>query len=134
MESKKIVLRETSVILIGEIICTAVMFAVYGLLGAFDRSVVLGGLAGILLSTANFFFMAIGASLAADKAQQQNVKGGKGLIRSSYLLRLVVLFVLLFACAKSGLFDLIALVLPLFYVRPIITIAEFFRKSGDKNV
>ena len=133
MDSRKIVFHETFVILVGELICIAAMFAVYALLGSFDRTVVFGGLAGLILAVGNFFFMAIGASLAADKAQQQNVKGGKGLIRSSYTLRLVVLFVLLFACAKSGLFDLFALVLPLVFVRPIITIAEFFRKSGDKT-
>mgnify|MGYP006967287329 CR=1 FL=1 len=30
----------------------------------------------------------------------------------------------------SGFFDVIALVLPLIFVRPILTIAEFFRKKG----
>jgi hypothetical protein len=37
---------------------------------------------------------------------------------------------ILFACAKSGLFDVVALVLPLVFVRPTITVAEFFRKKG----
>lgn len=132
MDSRKIVFHETLVILVGELICTALMLGVFALLGIFDRTVVFGALAGLILATGNFFFMAIGASLAADKAQQQNVKGGKSLIRSSYTFRLILLFILLFACAKSGLFNPFALVLPLVFVRPIITIAEFFRKSGDK--
>ena len=38
----------------------------------------------------------------------------------------------LFACAKSGVFNLFALVLPLVFVRPVLTIAEFFRKTGGK--
>lgn len=133
MDSRKIVFHETLVILVGELLCTAAMLGVFALLGMFDRSVILGGLAGLILATGNFFFMAVGASLAADKATQQNVKGGKSLIRTSYTFRLVVLFVLLFACAKSGLFNLFALALPLVFVRPIITIAEFFRKSGDNS-
>ena len=133
MESRKIVFRETAVVLIGEIICTAVMFCVFALLGSFGSPVILGGIVGSVLAVANFFFMAVGASLAADKAEQQNVKGGKGIIRSSYVLRLVILFLILFACAKSGFFNLLALALPILFVRPVITIAEFFRKSGEKK-
>ena len=134
MESRKIVFRETAVVLIGEIICTAVMCCVFALLGSFGSPVILGGIVGSVLAVANFFFMAVGASLAADKAEQQNVKGGKGIIRSSYVLRLVILFLILFACAKSGFFNLLALALPILFVRPVITIAEFFRKSGEKKV
>ena len=55
------------------------------------------------------------------------------MIRSSYLLRFLVLCVVLIACGKSGLFNLFSLVLPLLFVRPTITIAEFFRKPGVKQ-
>lgn len=132
-ESRKIVFKETAVVLVGEILCVAVMCAIYALLGKFGTPVMLGGLVGGLLAVLNFFFMAVGATLAADKAEEDNVKGGKAVIQSSYLLRLVVLFVILFACAKSGWFDLLALVLPLAFVRPILSIGEFFRKSGEKT-
>ena len=131
MDSKKIVFQETKIVAIGVAICTGLMMVVFGLLGYFDTSVLLGGIVGALLATGNFFFMAVGTSLAADKAEQQDVKGGKLLIRNSYMLRLLVLFVLLFACAKSGLFNLFALVLPLIFVRPALTFAEFFRKKGN---
>ena len=131
MDSKKIVFQETKIVAIGVAICTGLMMVVFGLLGYFDMTVVLGCIVGALLATGNFFFMAVGTSLAADKAEQQDVKGGKLLIRNSYMLRLLVLFVLLFACAKSGLFNLFALVLPLIFVRPALTFAEFFRKKGN---
>ena len=101
------------------------------LLKALDQKVLLGGLAGGLLAVGNFFFMAIGTSLAADKAEAQNVKGGQALIQTSYLVRMIVLAVLLFACAKSGYFNLYALVIPLLFPRLSITLAEFFRKKGD---
>ena len=130
MNSKKIVFRETGIAAVGEVILTAVMIGIYALLGKFDQSVLLGGIVGALLTIGNFFFMAVGTSLAADKAEQQDVNSGKLLIRNSYMLRLVVLFVILFACAKSGLFNLFALVLPLTFLRPALTIAEFFRKEG----
>ena len=89
------------------------------------------GLMGAVVAVLNFLFMAIGISLAADKAQEQNVKGGKSLVTGSYMLRIVLMFVVLFACAKSGHFHVIALVLPLVFVRPILTVAEFFQKKGS---
>lgn len=131
MDSRKIVYKETAVVAIGVAICVAIMLAVFALLGAFDRSVLLGGIVGGVLTIANFFFMAVGTALAADKAENQDVKGGKAVISSSYALRMVLLFVLMFACVKSGLCDVVALVLPLAFVRPVLTIAEFFRKKGE---
>ena len=129
-ESRKLVLKETALIAAGEAVCVAVMCGVYALIGKFALSVVLGGLVGGLLATGNFFFMAVAATLAADKAEAQDVEGGKKLMKSSYPIRLLALAVLLILCAKSGFFDVIALVLPLIFVRPILTIAEFFRKKG----
>lgn len=131
MDSKKIVFQETRIAAIGVSLCTLVMMAVFVLLGEFDSSVLIGGIVGAVLTTGNFFFMAVGTSLAADKAEQQDVKAGKMLIRNSYMLRLGVLFLLLFAFAKSGLCNPFALVLPLVFLRPTLTLAEFFRKKGN---
>lgn len=128
MDSRKFVLKETLIILLGEVICSGAMVGIFALMGMFDVSVVIGAIVGAIMSTLNFFFMAAGATLAADKAEKQDVKGGKALIQSSYTLRLVVLALVLFAFAKSGLCNVFALVIPLVFVRPIITIAEFFRK------
>ena len=131
MDSRKFVLKETAIIALGQAVCVAAMIGIFALLGKFDRSVLIGGIAGGILATLNFLFMAIGASLAADKAQDQNVKGGQATIHTSYLLRMVVLFIVLFALVKSGLCNVITAVLPLAFTRPILTIAEFFRKSGE---
>ena len=130
MESRKIVYRETGIVAIGVAVCTAVMMLVFALLGRFHLSVLWGSLAGAGLSIGNFFFMAVGASLAADKAENQDVKGGSLLVRNSYMVRLLILLIVLIACAKSGVFNLIALVIPLLFVRPTLTVAEFFRKKG----
>ena len=129
-ESRKLVFKETAIIAIGEVICVALMCLVYALLGKFTTAVLLGGLAGLVFATGNFFFMAVVATLAADRAEAQDVEGGKKLMKSSYPIRLLVLAGLLILCAKSGVFDVLALVLPLVFVRPVITIAEFFRKKG----
>lgn len=129
-DSRKLVLRETAVIAIGEIICVALMCGVYALIGKFSFSVLWGGLVGLLVATGNFFFLAVIATLAADRAENQDVAGGQKLMKSSYPIRLLVMAGVLILCAKSGYFDVIALVLPLVFVRPILTIAEFFRKKG----
>mgnify|MGYP006967186784 CR=1 FL=1 len=103
---------------------------IFAILGYFDYKVILGGAIGLVIAVGNFFFMAVAATLAADKAETQDVEGGKKLMKSSYPIRLLVLAVGLILCAKSGVFDVLALVLPLLFVRPVITMAEFFRKKG----
>ncbi|MBR4428825.1 MAG: ATP synthase subunit I [Clostridia bacterium] len=132
MDSRKLVLKETLYIFIGELVLTALMLGVFALIGRFDGKVILGGAVGAVLATLNFFFMAVGAMSAADKAEEQDVKGGKSVIRLSYIIRLLVLAGLLFAFYKSGLVDPFALVIPLLFVRPILMLKSFFGK-GDKK-
>ncbi len=132
MDSRKLVLVETGIVAIGEVICSAVMIGVFALLGYYDTAVLFGGILGSLLAVLNFFLMAIGVNLAADKAADQNVKGGKALLQGSMLLRYLVLFVVLFAGVKSGLCNPFASVIPLVFVRPVLALREFFRKPGEK--
>ena len=133
MDSRKVVFHETGIVAIGVGLCSAVMVGVFALMKMFDLSVLLGAVVGTVLTVLNFFVMAICASLAADKAAAGDVRGAKGLISASQTGRYVVLALLLFACSVSGLFNVFALVLPLVFVQPTITIAEFFRKSGEKK-
>lgn len=130
-QSRKIVLKETALVAAGGAIGVGLMFGVYALIGKFGIPVLLGGLMGWVLATANFFFLAVIATLAADRAEKQDVAGGQKLMKSSYPIRMLVLAVVLILCAKSGFFNVIALVLPLVFVRPVLTIAEFFKKKGD---
>lgn len=133
MDSRKYVLKETLRVAIGEAVCVAAMIGVFALLGYFSREVVLGGIIGGLVAVGNFFFMAVGVALAADRAESQDVRGGKAMVSSSYTIRLIVMAVVLFAAAKSGYCNVFALVIPLVFVRPVLTIGEFFRKSGDQK-
>jgi len=133
MDIRKFILRQTGILAIGEAVCSGAMVGIFALLGSFDYTVILGAAVGITLSLANFFFMALSANSAADKAQQQNVKGGKATVQSSFLLRLLVIFVILFAFAKSGIANVIAMVLPLAFVRPIFAVSDFFRKPRKEQ-
>ena len=130
MESRKFVFRQTGLVAVGQAVCTAAMIGVFALIGKLDMTVVLGGLVGALIATANFFLMSLFATLAADKAEAQDIAGGQKLIQLSYMGRMLGLFLVLFLCAKSGLFHVLALAIPLVFTRPILTVSELFKKKG----
>jgi len=135
MDGRKELLRQTGIVALGEVLGVAAMMGIFALLGAFDMGVLWGGIVGGLVAIANFFVMAIGVNIAADKAQNQDVKGGQAAIKGSYLLRMILMAVILFAFAKSGICNVIALVVPLIFVRFTLTLWEFFRrKPGDNSV
>ena len=134
MDSRKFVLKQTMMIALGQAICVAVMVGIFALLGQFNMAVLLGGIVGGVLAVLNFFVMAVGAMMAADKAMDQDVKGGKATVRSSMILRLALMAIVLIAFAKSGLCNVLAMVIPLAFTRPILMFAEFFGKAGrDKT-
>lgn len=133
MDSKKLLFKETGFIALGQLVCCALMAGIFAIAGKFDISVISGAAAGGTIATLNFFIMAFCAGIAADKAEQQDVKGGQALIQLSYIGRMVGLFAVLAICAKSGIFNLLALVLPLAFTRPILTFAELFKKKGGNN-
>lgn len=130
MKSKNIVFRESGVVAIGQAICTAAMIGVFALLGKYDTSVLLGGVAGALMATGNFFFMSLFANMAADKAAAQDVAGGQKLIQLSYMGRMAALLVILVVCAQTNVFHLLALVIPLVFTRPILTANELIKQKG----
>lgn len=128
--SRKEVLRQLAVVAAGEVICLGAMLGVYAALGFFSSKVFLGGVIGAVLALLNFFAMAMVATLAADKAEAGDVKGGEKMLKSSYPLRLLALAAVLVVLAKTGIFDVLALVLPLAFVHIVIMIWGFFRKKG----
>lgn len=130
MKSHSYVFRQTAVVSVGQAVCTAAMVGIFAILGKFQLSVLWGGIAGALIATANFFVMSMCADIAADKAQAQDVAGGQKLVQLSYMGRMLGLFLILFLCAKSGIFHPAALVIPLAFTRPVLTISELLKKKG----
>lgn len=133
MDSRKLVLTETGIVAAGQAVCTAAMMGIFALLHQFDTTVVVGGIVGALVAICNFFAMAMGAMIAADKAAQDDVKGGKATIKASMTGRLVAMAVILIVFPKSGYCHLIALLVPMVFTRPVLTLYHFFRKSGEEN-
>lgn len=130
MDSQKIVYKETAIIAVGELVLSAITVSVFAALGFFKMNVLWGALTGCLVMIVNYFFMAVTVSLAADRAEQGNTKGAQAMIQLSGVVRLVVMGIALVVAIKLGA-NVIALVLPLAFVRPILMLAEFFRKKGD---
>jgi hypothetical protein len=130
MDSRKIVFQETAIVAVGVLVLSAAMVGVFAALGYYQMNVLWGALGGWLVTTANYFFMAITVSLAADKAQAGDVQQGKKMVQLSSTVRLLIMGVVLFAGIKLGA-NVIALVLPLVFQRPILMLSEFFRKKGD---
>lgn len=133
MENRKYIFRQALTVLIWELILSAVMVAVFAVLGYYSLSVLLGAAAGSLIATLNHTILIIGVVSASAKAENQDVKGGQATIQMSYIGRLIGLFLVLVLCAKSGLCHPLALVLPLVFTRPILSIADHFnkKKGGD---
>lgn len=133
MNSKNTTFRDTAAVALGQALGAAAMTAVFAILGKFTAAAALGALAGAAVATANFFLMAFFANRAADMAEQGDTVGGQKTVQLSYMGRMLGTFLVLILCAKSGLFHPLPLVLPLAFTRPILTIAEIFKKKGEKT-
>ena len=133
MNTKQFVLRETGMLAIGEALCAGATVGVYAAIGSYDTAVLLGALVGLMMAVGNFFLMAVTAEAAADKAMNDDVKGGKALVKTSQRARFLGMAALILVLAKTGVCDPIAMVVPLLLARPVLMVVEFFRKAGDNK-
>ena len=134
MKTRNEIRAQLLTLLAGEVLLSAAMVGVFALLGYYDVSVLLGAIAGAAIATANHAILVLGVVMASAKAEKQDVKGGQALLQMSYMGRLLGLFMVLVLCAKSGLFHLLALVIPLLFTRPILTITDHINhKKGGTN-
>ena len=130
MNTKQFVLRETGMLAIGEAICAGITVGVFAAAGYYNTPVLLGAVVGLLIAVANFFLMAVVAEAAADRAVNDDVKGGKAILKTSQSLRLLGMFALIFLLAKTGVCNAIAMVVPVLLAQPMLMVIEFFRKAG----
>lgn len=134
MNTRRFVLRETGMLALGELLCAGVTVGVFALVGYYSTQVLLGAIIGVILAVGNFFLMAVAAEAAADRAMNEDVKGGKALVKASQGMRLLVLFVLILLLAKTGVCNPIAMAVPVLAASPVLMVVEFFRKAGgDKK-
>lgn len=130
MDSRKIVWKETAIVAAGELIGAAIMVAIFAALDRFQMNVLWSALTGSMIMIVNYFFMAVTVSLAADRAANGQLEQGQKLIKLSSTVRLLAMAAALVLGIKLG-GNVIALALPLAFARPVLLLAEFFRKKGD---
>ena len=130
MDSRKLVVRETAIVAIGELICSGAMVGIFAALGYFQMRVLWSALAGSMVMIVNYFFMSVNISNAADKAEKGDVEQAKKMIQLSSTVRLLCMGIAIAIGIKLGA-NVVAIVLPLAFLRPILMISEFFRKKGD---
>lgn len=130
MDARKLVIRQTVIISVGELICSAIMVGIFAALGQFSLPVLFGALTGCGVMIVNHFFMAITVNLAADQAEKGQVNQAKKMIQLSSVVRLVLMGGAMVLGVVLGA-NVVAMVLPLAFARPILMVAEFFRKKGD---
>ena len=130
MDSRKIVMKETAIVAIGEVILTGAMVGVFVALQRFQMNVLWGALVGCFVTIANHFMMAVAVMLASDRAEAGDVTQAQKMIRTSSTLRFAGLIAVLLVSIWLGA-KVVALALPLVFVRPVLMLSEFFRKKGD---
>lgn len=130
MDSRKMILKNTALLLLGELAGSALMVVLIAAFWKATLATVLSALVGSILTTAYYFSMALTLDLAADRAAAGDAKKAQNFVQLSSTVRLIVLGVILFAAIKLGA-NVIALLLPLLFMRPVLMLLEFFRKKVD---
>ena len=131
-QSKHPVYRELLILALGELIVLALVCGGFAAAGRWSGKVLLGAAVGAALAAGNYALTAVGVFRAADRAEQGDPAGGQREITRSMLLRYLLMIGVLVAGAKSGLCNVIAMVIPLAASRLLLYAAELFRrKDGD---
>lgn len=132
MYSKRFFWREVRRVALWHVICGAASCGIFALLKRFDLSVLWGTLAGVAIAVANYIALAYYAHKASDMAENQDVAAAKKLMQLSYTGRMLGIGVALVVCGVVGVFDLLALAIPLGLSSFILKALEMYdnRKRG----
>ena len=151
MKKTKLPYYEIFTLLIGEIIVSLVICAVYLILGDFDYKVVTGASLGTLVTVINFLYLAIVTTKAVDNFLM--LRGDKEMteeenaafvaehqariqnkIKVSYIIRTVSMLIALVLAFILDFFAVIATLVPLLLYRPITIVAALIKRKVIKNV
>lgn len=145
--------REAIAVLCGDVIVSALIVAVYLLIGEYDYTVITGAALGSLVTVVNLFILSISINRAIDKYMKlrgnsemdeetaaafaaENAKSVQLAASGTYLIRtLLMAAALVSAFVFSNHFDVIATVIPLITYRPILYVFELIRnKIANKRL
>ena len=117
--------RDVFPVMLGELLLTGVMLAVYALIGRSSLKVLWSAGLGAGAVLLNFTVMIL-ALLQAEK--RGSPEKGQLYVRATYALRLVLLAAVLILALKSKVFDPLATALPLCFQPIAVWLFELFRK------
>lgn len=120
--------RETRYILVCTVILSAVMEAVFLIVGRWDYTVLLGNLLSGTAAVLNFFFM----GLTVQKAVMMEEKDAQKAMKASQSIRMVALFAVAALGAGLPCFNIITVLVPLFFPRIAIALWQVREKNGSK--
>ena len=111
MSIDPVIKKETSFIAIATLIFSALMEAVFLIIGKWDLPVLFGNLLGSGIGILNFFLMGLGLQKALNKDE----KGAKSTVVFSHTRRFFLMAVVLVLAAVLDCFNLLSTVLALFF-------------------
>lgn len=155
MKKSNTSIKETTILLVGEIAVSALVIggyaiAKFGLEQEVDMlRAIMGTILGTLVTVLNFFFLSLSVNRAIDRYVE--LRGNREMteeeaaqftaahsmeiqntVKTSFIIRTVTMLVALALAFISDWFAPLATAIPLLAFRPILTIGELIRKKSDK--
>lgn len=120
-----VIKRETLYIGAWVLILSAIMQAVFLIIGKWDYTVLLGNLLTGSASVLNFFLMALTVKRAVDKEE----KDARGTMKASQALRNLMMFVIVVLGVLLPCFNIWASIIPVFFPRISMLFRAMFNKK-----
>lgn len=112
---------------IGNFSLGAIMVCIFALLGYFSHTVVLGALLGCSYVSLSFLWLA----LSVSKNVERDPENARKKVSSTYTLRLLAAAIVVFIAIKAPVFNVWAVIIPLFYQRFVIMAVGRIRSGKD---
>lgn len=125
MKLDRTVLRETTFIFGGTFILSVIMQVVFILTGAWDITVLLGNILGLVAAVGNFLLMGITVQIAVTKDEKESKK----LVKVSQMGRLFLMLIVALIGYLVPIFNLLAVVVPYLFPRIAIMFRPMFNKK-----
>ena len=143
MKPDREVLRQTGRVAAGTFVMTAVMLAVYAIIGRFSAGVALGGIYTSTLAVLNFFAMGltvqgIASRAAEEQRDEQELQAFSTQMENRMRLsrngRMFALLLLIVAGIRVFNFDALATILPILFPTVVIRILQIINiRRKDNN-
>lgn len=130
MNVSKTIWRETALVALGMLVCSALECAVCLLIGRFSVPVLAGTLYGSFFSVLNFFLMCIGIQQAMEREEGQSAY-----VKRGYALRMLLIVAALAVGYFLPVIDIIAACIPFLALKPVIYLLKSYevKRSAKEN-